>query len=443
MSWESKVVWSEGMFLNPQHFQQQARYFERMLRHRHEALAIYAWGGQQLELDPSALALGKLVLRRGKGLFPDGTVFDFPEFDNPPPPLEIMEKHRGEVVYLALPLRSASSADVVRQIHMTPARYQATELLVSDDTDPAAEAQSLEIARLCPVLLPESSDRSSYVCIPIARIADVGPESQVEMDHAFFPAMLQIDCCAPLVAFVEELYGLLKHRGDAIISRLADIRGGGTSEIADYLLLQLVNRVEVSIRNLTRRPQVHPLELFEELQKTVGELATYFDPQRRPPVLPPYCHTEPACSFLPVMNLLRQYLSFVYEQNAVTLPLQEKKPGIFVTEIKDRNLLTHAHFVLAVRADIAMEMLQRGFPDQIKIGPVERIRQLVNAALPGIALNPLTTVPREIPFRSGFTYFELDTQGKLWEEMLRSGGFAMHVGGDFPALKMEFWAIKT
>ena len=33
MSWHSKVVWSEGMFLRPQHFQQQDRYLEALVRH--------------------------------------------------------------------------------------------------------------------------------------------------------------------------------------------------------------------------------------------------------------------------------------------------------------------------------------------------------------------------------------------------------------------------
>ena len=32
MSWYSKVVWSEGMFLRPQHFQQQDRYLEALVR---------------------------------------------------------------------------------------------------------------------------------------------------------------------------------------------------------------------------------------------------------------------------------------------------------------------------------------------------------------------------------------------------------------------------
>ncbi len=443
MSRENKVVWSEGMFLNPQHFQQQTRYVERMLNHRYEVLSTFGWGWQHFDLDLSGLALGKLVLRRGCGLFPDGTVFDFPEFDQAPPALAVGEKDRGQLVYLALPLRNANAPDVVRQESAAPARFRTTELEVNDDTSSTNDPQSLEIARLSPTLLLESSDRSSYVCIEITRIADVGPESRVQIDHGFFPTMVQINSCPQLVAFVEELHGLLKHRGDAITSRLADVQRGGTSEIADYLLLQLVNRVEVIIQNLSRRPHVHPLELFEELLKIAGELATFFAPARRTPLFPTYHHIDPARSFLPVMDLLRQYLSVVYEQNAVALPLLEKKQGIYVSEIKDRNLLACAHFVLAVRADLAGDLILGGFPDQIKIGPVERIRQLVNAALPGISLKPLATVPREIPFRSGFTYFELDKQGQFWGEMLRSGGFAMHVGGEFPALKMEFWAIKT
>jgi type VI secretion system protein ImpJ len=73
---------------------------------------------------------------------------------------------------------------------------------------------------------------------------------------------------------------------------------------------------------------------------------------------------------------------------------------------------------------------------------VERIRQLVNAALPGIELKPLPVAPRQIPFRAGYTYFELDQHSQFWKEMSSSGGFAMHVGGDFPGLEMEFWAIR-
>ncbi|OZA85174.1 MAG: hypothetical protein B7X76_05695 [Azorhizobium sp. 39-67-5] len=42
MNTNGKVVWSEGMFLRAQHFQQQDRYLERLVRLRVEGL----WGGE-------------------------------------------------------------------------------------------------------------------------------------------------------------------------------------------------------------------------------------------------------------------------------------------------------------------------------------------------------------------------------------------------------------
>jgi len=99
-------------------------------------------------------------------------------------------------------------------------------------------------------------------------------------------------------------------------------------------------------------------------------------------------------------------------------------------------------FVLSARADIAEDALRLHLPAQIKIGPVERIRQLVNAAMPGIALKPLPVAPRQIPYHSGYAYFQLDQQSDFWNELKQSGGFAIHVGGDFPGLELEFWAIR-
>ena len=170
--------------------------------------------------------------------------------------------------------------------------------------------------------------------------------------------------------------------------------------------------------------------------------STFLDKNRRPPPLPAYLHQNLEQSFLPVMQTLRTYLSMVYEQTAVAMALVEKKYGVRVAEITDRSVLTTCLFVLSVQADVSPDVLRTRFPAQIKIGPVERIRQLVNAALPGIEIKALPVAPRQIPYRSGFTYFELDQHNQYWKEMAQSGGFAMHIGGDFPGLEMEFWAIR-
>lgn len=59
MHWNNKVIWSEGMFLQPQHFQQHDRYVERLLEGRAGPLAGHAWGFVNMEVDTGALALGK------------------------------------------------------------------------------------------------------------------------------------------------------------------------------------------------------------------------------------------------------------------------------------------------------------------------------------------------------------------------------------------------
>ena len=66
----------------------------------------------------------------------------------------------------------------------------------------------------------------------------------------------------------------------------------------------------------------------------------------------------------------------------------------------------------------------------------------VNVQLPGIPLKPLAVAPRQLPYHAGFTYFELERNSDYWKELRKSGGFAMHVGGDFPGLELELWAIR-
>ena len=50
MGWENRIVWGEGLFLQPQHLQQQERYFDRLVRASTGPLRPFAWGLTHLEL---------------------------------------------------------------------------------------------------------------------------------------------------------------------------------------------------------------------------------------------------------------------------------------------------------------------------------------------------------------------------------------------------------
>ena len=76
MKFLSRVVWSEGMHLSPQHFQMQSRYFEDSLWFLSGSLRNNPWGLLSLALDNDAVRNGLAVLRYASGVFPDGLVFE-------------------------------------------------------------------------------------------------------------------------------------------------------------------------------------------------------------------------------------------------------------------------------------------------------------------------------------------------------------------------------
>lgn len=443
MSLNSKVVWSEGMFLNPQHFQQQERYFESLVEGKCSAFGAYAWGMQDFEVDQQLLTLGKVSVLRGKGVMPDGTPFDFPGIDNAPAVLEVPENTHDCIVYLAVPVRRPGAIDISSPDNtQSLARYYSNEQNIRDVANENGDSVELDVGKLHLSLLLETDDLSGYACIGLFRIAESREDKNVLLDDEYITTCLDCKKSPKLSGYLAEMTGLLHHRAEAIAGRLADTNRGGTAEVADYMMLQLINRLEPMANHMASMNGLHPVDLYAESVQMVGELSTFVAKTKRPPELPAYLHDDLQATFTPVVTVLRNSLSAVYEQSAIALSLVEKKYGIRVAEITDRSLIGTAMFVLSARADIAEDALRLHLPAQVKIGPVERIRQLVNAAMPGIAMKPLPVAPRQIPYHSGYAYFQLDPQSEFWNELKQSGGFAIHVGGDFPGLEMEFWAIR-
>lgn len=443
MSWHNKVVWSEGLFLRPQHLQQHDRYLERLIDARSGGAQAYGCGVQTLEIDRDLLSLGKFSLARCRGVLPDGTPFNLPDDDPPPVPLEPGTDVHGQIVYLALPVRQPGTAEAVHETEATGMnRYRAEAFDVRDNNAGMNTTASVAVGRLCLRLMLEQEDRSSYACIAVANIAESRADKQIILDEQFMPTSLDYKAAPRLAGFMTELRGLLRYRAESLAGRISESGRGGAAEIADFMLLQAVNRMEPLIAHLCNLRGQHPERVYREFVQIAGELATFTAKDKRAPEFPDYQHNDLRATFGPVIAALRQSLSMVMEQNAIPIPLQERKFGIRVAPIADHKLLQSAVFVLAVNADVPNDTLRSRFPTQIKIGPTEQIRQLVNLQLPGIGLRPLPVAPRQIPYHAGFTYFELDRSSQFWKQLDSSGGFAMHIAGNFPGLELEFWAIK-
>lgn len=442
MSWESKVIWSEGMFLLPQHFQQHERYLEKLIEARTRPTRSHGWGFLSMQLDEAALAMGKVVLASGSGIFPDGTPFDFPSTHAPPAPLNIPSSVRGQLVMLAVPMRriGCSESDDRQDDPDVLARYNVTELDVTDSTSNSSGA--IQIGRMRLSLLLESERTDAYACLGVLRLGERRSDNQLLLDKGYIPPSLTIRDNATLSGFCDEIYGLLHQRGEELAAQLEQPGRGGVAEIADFLLLQTVNRHEPVFAHYCRASLFHPEELFVAMLALAGDLSTFSRENRRAVSPPDYQHDDLERTFAPLMAELRSALSMVLHRSAVPITLQDKKYGVRLAVLPDRDLLKSAGFVLAVNARMPSETLRTRFPGQVKVGPVERIRDLVNLALPGIPLHSMPVAPRQIPYHAGFNYFEVERGGELWDQLERSGGLAMHIAGEFPGLELEFWAIK-
>lgn len=443
MSGRSKVVWSEGLFLRPQHFQQNDRYLEYFVENRCSSLRSDSWGFTEVKLDRDLLSIGKFGLSSAAGVFPDGTPFVMPDEEPLPEPLDVDRNTRDQVVFLGVPVRRPGSQDIDRDESADGlARYQSREVEVRDVVARNEASAVLEVASLHSKFLLQSEPRDEYACIPVAEIVECRDDKQVVLQDKFIPTVLDCGGATRLASFLSELQGLLHQRGEALAGRVSASGSGGAAEIADFLLLQAVNRYEPLVNHLAGGGLLHPEDFYRFCVAAAGELCTFTSATKRPPTLASYRHDQLQKTFEPVMAALRDSLSAVLEQGAIPIPIKERKYGVSVTTIPDRSLYNTASFVLAASADMPNENLRNYFPAQVKIGPVEQIRDLVNSQLPGIAINSLPVAPRQIPYHSGYVYFELDRSSALWGQLANSGGIAFHVGGEFPGLKMEFWAIR-
>lgn len=444
MSSYSRVVWTEGLFLQPQHLQQQERRLEQLHALHTAERAPLSWGFAELEIDETALALGKLVLNRARGTLPDGTQFDIPRVDPAPGPLDVPADARDEFIVLALPWARADAVDFANDDDpANMARHRIEDVEVRDTALPGERWAQIQVGRPRFRLLPTSRGTDGFVCLGVAQVLERRADNTIVLHRDYLAPVVRIGAAAGLQSMAQDVLGLLHQRGEVLAQRLAHPGRGGVAEIAEVLNLQAINRHEPVFAHFAVQPALHPEVLYRAMVSLAGDLATFDAPRRRVAQFAPYRHDDLRASFASVVNELRRLLSLVLEQGAVPIELQPRSYGVRVAIIRDLSLLKSASFVLAASAQMPLETLRTRFPAQVKVGPAERIRDLVNFQLPGIALNALPVAPRQIPFHAGFAYFELDRGGELWRELEKSGGLALHTAGEFPGLELECWALKA
>ncbi|OOF81944.1 type VI secretion system-associated protein [Rodentibacter ratti] len=447
MAKRNRVIWGEGTFVRPQHFQQQQRHLDYLLSNQILSSAVYNYGLQSLEIDQELLNLGRISVLSAKGYLSDGTYFDVPSQDAYPNVLEIKanDNVQGQHVYLALPTLTYTINEIQSEYQKNNhiVRYKEVHEDIRDLHTPNGDSAVIFLAQLAPRLMLAQDDKSAYTYIPIARIKERLETGRIVLDEKFIPTCMTISASSVLKDFVAEIENTLEQRSETLASRIGSPGQRGVAEVSEFLMLQLLNRKLPLYRHFHIHPYIHPEIFYRELVQLLGELMAFTDASRIVKPFVSYDHMDLTRSFQNLCSEIRIALSTVLTPKAVSIQLSLEHHGIRVASINDQNLLDNATFILAVSARMPAESLIHKFVHQSKVSSQYKIQQLVSVQLPGVGLIPLGAAPRQLPYHAGYTYFQLDTTSEEWNDIKLHRSIAFHISGDFPDLDMHLWAVRN
>ncbi len=438
MSWYSKVVWTEGLFLRQHHLQQYDRYLENRLETRVRAVTPYPWGFAELEINRDLIQQNKFGLRRVAGLFQDGTPFDLPEIGPLPQPIDIPNGAERKYIWLTMPVATANMQEIDMPESRNGSRYTRALEKIRDTTTNMQIDEQIEVAHPRIELTVSETPKAGHYNLRVARILEIRDKAIV-FDEAICPPLLMSTAHTVAKGWLDRVIGWVETRLEALARYAADPSSGGGLQGQDYFMLQMLNREINVLRHFRASKYVHPETIYVALMRLAGELST-FSSTRIAPEFPQYDHDNLHDVMEPILGVIQRMLSLDVGR-AIRLDLTEVRTNAFLANVNDRNLFRNARFVIEVSASMPLQQIQMSFPELCKVGPNTKMREIVQTNLPGLLVVHMPTPPRQIRTIIDHVYFQLDKNSPLWPEFSVASGIALHFAGNWPGLQLDLWAI--
>lgn len=137
--------------------------------------------------------------------------------------------------------------------------------------------------------------------------------------------------------------------------------------LLEFMMLQMLNRYQMQFTHRSQLHTLHPEAFYRDLVGLLGELMTFTEGNRLPCTVEPYNHRDLTATFTrTVIPELRRALNTVLVPRAQNLPLFFSE-GTWIATINDPTLLQSCKLVLAVRARMPYDQVQRQFIQQSKV----------------------------------------------------------------------------
>jgi type VI secretion system protein ImpJ len=443
----SRVVWSEGMYLAPHHFQMQSRYFEDSIQFTASALCYAPYGFVGFGLDAEALRNGTLSLLHARGILPDGLAFQMPDCDALPAARNIADLFpptRDRVtVLLAIPEHRPNGANCAQSPDEGGwVRYRAESQTIPDETT-GRDEKSVQLGRKNFSLLLDTEAQEGIQALPVASIMRDGTGHFI-FDPDFIPPLITIAASDRLMHILKRLIEILDDKSASLSKGSASTARTwaeySTRDVAQFWLLHTVNSAQAPLRDVYTGRHWHPERLFVQMLRLAGALCT-FAMDAHPRDLPLYNHNDLAGCFGALDHHIRTNLETVVPTNVVSIPLQKSADYFYDGEIKDQRCLDRARWIFAIRCATGEVEIISKTPQLVKICSKLFVPKLVERALPGMGLTHLPTPPSAISAQVDAQYFSINRSGPCWDHIVQTRQVGIYIPGELPDPELELLII--
>ncbi len=450
-----RVVWSEGMLVSPQHFQQADLYHENLVACRLAALSPHTWGVHTLDMDVGALASEQVCVGRFRGVLPDGTYLAFQAGDAEAPASRAIGAHFAPAqsvleVFLALPKQRQGVASIAPEngdpAESRRARFRATSRTVSDLAGDSADLCVAFAQRNVSILFGDEP-ADDFDTLKIAEVTR-NPSGGLILHESFIPSLLSCSASPTLMASLRRLLALVtaKQRQLAHERQQRDAASVefGAPEVTRYLQLAALNTFLPFLVHAGRAGEISARELYLFLIRMVGQLATLAS-DTDPTDVPVFSFADLRATFEPLFALLDQMLRSSVRGACLPVPI-EVRDGVHLALLNDERVLGCAQFVLAAQAQgVTEDQLARELPARAKIASPAQLPFLLRSATRGLGLQVTHRPPAEVPVRPQVAYFILDGTSEHWRRAFDEQGLAIYLPPPYHPglLKLELFAIPA
>jgi type VI secretion system protein ImpJ len=436
----SRVVWSEGMYLGPHHFQLQSRYFEDSIRFVIEHAWFEPWGLSSYRLDPHAIENGRVAVLSAHGIFEDGLAFAMPECDLLPVERNVRElipaDEQSVVVFLAILKRQEGGRNCDVEGSSNHCRYSSRKRSIRDTNNGIDENDVAVGEKNIAILTKDEVDKvkEGMLTIPLGRIRR-DAHGVLGYDPAFVPPCTKLSASKWLLKFLGQLIEVLEEKRKALLlprTREGEFHSGlSQMDVSKFWFLHTINDGLAQLRHLYASKQGHPEELFRELSRIAGALCT-FNVESDPSRLPKYDHRQLEKCFSALRMHIYQHLEIIVPSKAIQVPIEPSTPNIYAGKVSDQRCFGRSRWVLGLGSSAGEAAVLTKAPYLVKVCSALFVGELVKRAMPGLTLIPLPVPPAAISSHVELQYFSISKSGPCWNHILGSREVGIYVPNELP-----------